>query len=156
MLLSYQRPHIAVDPRTSRVTGVFWAPPFEGPLMGACAQTVGDYYEAYRVLDRAIREAPSWNARMAVGEMLVFNNRRMLHGRKGFELCGGVRHLRGGYVNIDEFANTYNLLRRAHHAAAAGESSAPALGNQDWASGPIELPPLEHARPAGRFRPVNR
>ena len=75
---------------------------------------------------------------MQPGEMLVFNNRRMLHGRAAFEAAaGGGRHLRGGYVNIDEYANALNLLRRAFGAEGAAYA---ALGNQDWATGPIDLP----------------
>ena len=69
--------------------------------------------------------------------MLVFNNRRMLHGRRGFtQRAGAVRHLRGCYVNIDEYANALNLLRRAHEPDEVGT----AIGNQDWATGVIELP----------------
>ena len=141
VLLSYQRPHFAVDPRTARLTGVFWSPPFEGPLRGVSPAQVEAYYSAYRVLHEAIDAAPRWEARMDEGEMLVFNNRRMLHGRRAFEAplasTDGARHLRGGYVNIDEFANAYNLLRRKH---GGGGGSAPAIGNQDWASGAIDLP----------------
>ena len=50
----------------------------------------------------------------------------------------GVRHLRGCYVNIDEFANRFNLLRRKYVPGAGGASSADPplpLGNQDWALG---------------------
>ena len=80
--------------------------------------------------------------------MLVFNNRRMLHGRRGFtQRAGAVRHLRGCYVNIDEFANRLNLLRRRH--ATEDERSPPRatrahLGNQDWAGTcDLGLPPRE-------------
>ena len=69
--------------------------------------------------------------RLRPGEMLVFNNRRMLHGRRGFSQRGAARrHLRGCYVNIDEFANRFNLLRR-RHAAAPNAPRCP-IGNQDW------------------------
>ena len=40
----------------------------------------------------AIEAAPRWEHRMVPGELLVFNNRRMLHGRHAFEMRrGGVR-----------------------------------------------------------------
>ena len=69
--------------------------------------------------------------------MLVFNNRRMLHGRHAFESRGnGGRWFRGCYVNIDEFSNRFNLLDR-RHGAADGRSSH--LGNQDWACGSVML-----------------
>ena len=153
VLLSYQRPHLAVDPRTRRLTGVFWSPPFEGPLRGLDPQTVGAYYDAYRQLHAAIDAAPRAELRLREGDMLVFNNRRMLHGRAAFSGgADGARHLRGGYVNIDEFANAYNLLRRAHggggraHEHGSGDHAPTALlGNQDWASEPIELPRLSAA-----------
>ena len=147
VLLSYQRPHLAVDPRTRRLTGVFWSPPFEGPLRGIAPDAVGAYYDAYKKLHAAIEAAPRWELRLREGEMLVFNNRRMLHGRAAFSGgADGARHLRGGYVNIDEFANAYNLLRRAHgtgRGARCDDGYRTPLGNQDWASGPIELPQAE-------------
>ena len=71
----------------------------------------------------------------------------MSHGRRGFSQRGAARrHLRGCYVNIDEFANAYNLLRRAHgtgRGARCDDGYRTPLGNQDWASGPIELPQAE-------------
>ena len=81
-------------------------------------------------------------ARLEVGDMIVFNNRRMLHGRAAFAggAADGARHMRGGYVNIDEFANTYNLLRRKH---AAEGGAPPHLANQDWAAGTVRLPAEE-------------
>ena len=64
------------------------------------------YYEAYRHLHRRIEAAAAIEHRLQPGEMAVFNNRRMLHGRQGFRQHGVARrHLRGCYVNIDEFAN---------------------------------------------------
>ena len=84
--------------------------------------------------------------------MLVFNNRRMLHGRGAFSGAdgGGGRWLRGCYVSIDEFANRYNLLERRNSAAAgAGQQPSGAehvaahLGNQDWARGYTTLPPAQ-------------
>lgn len=145
VLLSYQRPHLAVDPRDQRLTGVFWSPPFEGPVRGFTPSEVDAYYAAYAALHAAIDAAPKWEGRMQPGEMLVFNNRRMLHGRQAFEAtAGGGRHLRGGYVNIDEFANARNLLRREY--ADGDEEGAAPLGNQDWATVPIELPSEQSSR----------
>ena len=40
---------------------------------------------------------------MEPGQLVCFNNRRILHGRNEFSLNGGVRHLQGCYTNIDEF-----------------------------------------------------
>jgi hypothetical protein len=58
VLLSYQRPHFAIEPHTRRLTGVFWSPPFEGPLRGLSPDQTTRYYSAYRLLDHAIANAP--------------------------------------------------------------------------------------------------
>ena len=42
--------------------------------------------------------------RLNPGEVACFNNRRVLHGRNGFENTKkAVRHFQGCYLNIDEF-----------------------------------------------------
>jgi alpha-ketoglutarate-dependent taurine dioxygenase len=129
VLMSYRRPHLALS-ASAELVGVFWSPPFEGPLLAPPAD-VPRYYAAYRRLHESIEAAPAVEHRLRPGEMLVFNNRRMLHGRRGFSQRGAARrHLRGCYVNIDEFANRFNLLRR-RHAAAPNAPRCP-IGNQDW------------------------
>jgi len=147
VLLSYRRPHISLDPQTRAIVGVFWSPPFEGPLDTTTLppHAVGEYYAAYKVFAEAIEAAPRYEARLATGEMLVFNNRRMLHGRRAFtSRTGGRRHLRGGYVNIDEFANRYNLLRRAFSEGSEAARSV-RLGNQDRSARTTVLPLVDDA-----------
>ena len=88
----------------------------------------------------------TWERRLRPGEMLVFNNRRMLHGRTEIvppAVGSGSRWLRGCYVNIDEFANRYNQLRARH--ASGAEPHMQHLGNQDWAEKPCSLPAEEAA-----------
>jgi len=147
VLMSYQRPHITVDTKGGRVIGVFWSPPFEGPLQ-LPAHDVAEYYAAYRALSNAIDEARVWQLRMEPGDMLVFNNRRMLHGRLGFDsTSGGSRHLRGCYVNIDEFANRFNLMDRRFGGAA--DAVRQPLGNQDHALRAVGLPARCHESGGG-------
>ena len=51
------------------------------------------YYEAYRVFAALINDCPDRvEFRLRPGEMVVFNNRRMLHGRKAFSVGEGSRH----------------------------------------------------------------
>jgi alpha-ketoglutarate-dependent taurine dioxygenase len=134
----YYRPHICHDSFGS-ITSVHWSPPFEGPLALA-SQDVEDYYLAYAafecMLDNslpprthlpipdALRNALSdyangytWEQRLNPGEVLVFNNQRMVHGRRGFEMVDGAegpadRHLAGCYTNMEDTLNQYRLLRR--------------------------------------------
>lgn len=53
--------------------------------------------------------------RLKPGDTMVFNNRRMLHGRSAFIASSpsSNRILHGCYINIDEFASRYQHLCRA-------------------------------------------
>eukprot|EP00731_Ephydatia_muelleri_P027775 Em0019g648a len=107
----YRRPHITVN-RHRKVIGFFWAPVFEGPLV-ASKEDVDQYYKAYSCLSELFQNSTlKIQHRLTVGELLVFNNRRVLHGRNAFTLNGGIRHLQGAYVNIDEFKSTFEFLSR--------------------------------------------
>jgi gamma-butyrobetaine dioxygenase len=150
----YRRPHIKLSSARSGtgsdpiIVSVHWSPPFEGPLMIA-PQMVRDYYVAYcafeRMLDSSIpsdcRMLPmlekskedqfidyantyTWELRLSQGEMLIFNNLRMLHGRRAFSIDKskvGMRHLMGCYTNIDDTLNEYRVLRRRHASRVQGE-----------------------------------
>jgi gamma-butyrobetaine dioxygenase len=45
--------------------------------------------------------------------MVVFDNRRILHGREAFNPASGLRHLQGCYVDRGEFESRLRLLGRA-------------------------------------------
>lgn len=46
------------------------------------------------------------------GEMVVFDNRRVLHGREAFDPQTGARHLHGCYVDRGEFESRLRVLSR--------------------------------------------
>ena len=48
--------------------------------------------------------------RLNPGEVMCFNNRRMLHGRNGFTSSNGSRHFQGCYINTDEFKSKLRAL----------------------------------------------
>ena len=73
----------------------------------------------------------TWEKRLDEGEILVFNNRRMLHGRNGFTMVNsnnnnnndnkkggeggkkmGKRHLVGCYTNMEDTLSRYRVLMR--------------------------------------------
>jgi len=73
-----------------------------------------DYYLAYRDLMGRMRQAKyRMQYRLKAGEMVVFDNRRVLHGRTEFEPTGH-RHLRGCYVDRTEFQSRLRVLARQH------------------------------------------
>ncbi|XP_071962888.1 gamma-butyrobetaine dioxygenase-like [Antedon mediterranea] len=122
----YQRSHINVHPVTKHVTAVTWSPQFEGALH-VDEDEVVPYYRAYRRLAELLKKSNfKKELQLHPGQCLVFNNRRVLHGRREFQLNGGKRHLRGCYVNIDEFKN---VVQVEHLKQGTGEL-ARRVGNQ--------------------------
>ncbi|KAJ7388315.1 hypothetical protein OS493_038574 [Desmophyllum pertusum] len=106
--LVYKRPHIVLNPE-KEIVAVNWSPPFEGPPL-VPEEDVEPYFKAYRIFSKLLRESPiQKSVRIQPGDLACFNNRRILHGRKSFNLNGGVRFLKGAYVNIDEFRNTFQV-----------------------------------------------
>jgi gamma-butyrobetaine dioxygenase len=78
------------------------------------------YYRARRSFDRLLR-SPEFEVRfrLAPGELLMMDNRRLLHGRTGFDPGEGARHLQGCYIDIDGPRSLYRVLRRRLRAAEA-------------------------------------
>ncbi|XP_047487532.1 gamma-butyrobetaine dioxygenase-like [Penaeus chinensis] len=48
--------------------------------------------------------------KMLEGDIIVFDNNRVLHGRKGFQMTGGERHLEGCYWDWDEVRSRRRVL----------------------------------------------
>ena len=62
-----------------------------------------DYYQAYRKFMAATRDpADTMAFKLDAGEMVVFDNRRVLHGRQTFDPATGHRLLRGFYIDRGE------------------------------------------------------
>lgn len=144
----YSRPHIVMGDM-GQVVAVHWSPPFEGPQLEIPQDQVEEYIVAYAAFERLLDDqlfasSPlsssallpqqldenlsqyahnyTWERSLEPGNMLVFNNQRMLHGRRGFNLLESNsveedeneihRHLAGCYTNIDDTINTYRMLLR--------------------------------------------
>ncbi|KAM7437880.1 hypothetical protein ABFA07_012538 [Porites harrisoni] len=107
--LVYRRPHVVLNP-DNEIVAVNWSPAFEGPLFVPEAD-VEPYFKAYRRFTKLLDESPiKKTVTMQPGDLICFNNRRVLHGRNSLKLNGGVRFLKGCYVNIDEFRNTFQVM----------------------------------------------
>jgi len=125
----YRRPHIITEPEGGRIVGITWAPAFEGAL-DVPEDDIEPYYEAYATFARLLDgSATRLERRLQPGDMVCFNNRRVLHARHAFQLNGGVRHLRGCYVNIDEFKSRLYVLAIQ---AGAERVSVRHVFNQCW------------------------
>ncbi len=71
------------------------------------------YYRARREFDHRLR-APDFEIRflLKAGDLVMFDNCRLLHGRTAFDPAEGLRHLQGAYIDIDGPRSLYRVLRR--------------------------------------------
>ena len=72
---------------------------------------------AYRAIRRFTRYAqnPTYQMvfRYEAGDLLAFDNRRVLHGRRGYNADGGQRFIEGIYADRDDLYSKIRVLRRA-------------------------------------------
>jgi len=76
------------------------------------------FYAAYRELMLRIRSA-TYNIEYVLenGEMVIFDNQRVLHGRTAFDPSTGERHLRGYYIEHNEINSRIRMLDKQISAA---------------------------------------
>ncbi|WP_016855604.1 TauD/TfdA family dioxygenase [Halomonas smyrnensis] len=84
-----------------------------GPLQTAF-EDVEPAYEALMTLQRLLRD-PAFAIRFtyAPGDLVIFDNRRLLHARDAFEGDSGHRWLQGCYMERDEIRSRYRMVQRA-------------------------------------------
>jgi alpha-ketoglutarate-dependent taurine dioxygenase len=72
------------------------------------------FYAAYRRFGELLRErAFQLTTRLAEGDLVLFDNQRILHGRTGFASARHPRHLRGCYLTRDSVYSQAALLQRS-------------------------------------------
>jgi gamma-butyrobetaine dioxygenase len=72
-----------------------------------------EYYQAYQTLMREIRkEQYALKLKLKAGEMMIFDNKRVLHGRNSFDPATGDRHLRGYYIDHSEVDSKIRMLEK--------------------------------------------
>ena len=97
-----QRPLFSLG-YNGEVVDAVWAPEIEG-VLNAPHHLVEPYYKARWKFANFLKDYPTKLVHLLTpGDVLCFNNHRMLHSRKEFSLNGGERHLQGCYVNLDDF-----------------------------------------------------
>jgi gamma-butyrobetaine dioxygenase len=72
------------------------------------------FYYARRLLDGMLKsEKFERRFRLDDGDLMMFDNRRLLHGRTGFDPRTGLRHLQGCYIDADGPRSRYRVLHRS-------------------------------------------
>jgi gamma-butyrobetaine dioxygenase len=76
-------------------------------------QELAAYFRARKALDHLLR-SPKFELRflLQAGDLMMMDNRRLLHGRTAFDPREGLRHLQGCYIDIDAPRSMYRVLRR--------------------------------------------
>jgi gamma-butyrobetaine dioxygenase len=83
-----------------------------GPLR-LSADECRSFYAAYRHFGELLRqERFQVRTLLGNGDVVVFDNRRTLHGRTGFASAKHPRHVRGCYLTRDSVYSETALLRR--------------------------------------------
>jgi gamma-butyrobetaine dioxygenase len=80
------------------------------------------YFRARKAFDHLLR-SPQFEVRFLLepGDLMMMDNRRLLHGRTAFDPREGLRHLQGCYIDLDGPRSLYRVLRRR-----LGSSESPA------------------------------
>ncbi|KAK2057004.1 TfdA family taurine catabolism dioxygenase TauD [Colletotrichum caudatum] len=97
---------------------VWWSPPFQAPFpvheTPAQAAAWPRWLDAARAFQAVLQDPPSvYQYKLRPGECVLFDNRRVLHGRRAFDTGSGRRWLKGTYVADEDFRSTLRGIPRA-------------------------------------------
>ncbi len=75
-------------------------------------ETMEAYYEAFRAFGELLEDpANKITFKLGPGDLMIFDNQRILHGRIGYQ-AGGERHLQGCYADMDSLLSKLAVLER--------------------------------------------
>lgn len=119
-----QRPLLSVYgdgiERPNALSGVWWSPPFQAPSKGA-SMDMATWIPPARLFEELINhESAVYTQKMEPGECVLFDNRRVLHGRTAFDAAGGSRWLRGAYIDKEDYFSRMSYVPRDQAVAARG------------------------------------
>ncbi|KAK6072741.1 TfdA family Taurine catabolism dioxygenase TauD [Seiridium cupressi] len=120
---------------------VFWSPPFQCPEQPSRWSTSGSKHYAIWMkaakIFRRLLEDEQWlyEYKLKPGQCVIFDNLRVLHGRRKFDTSSGSRWLKGAYISRDEWMS--KTLTLAEEITAATKNRVPSKLNQaqklsDW------------------------
>jgi gamma-butyrobetaine dioxygenase len=103
-----------------RMTGVHYSPRLDYlPLLDG--DTTRRFQRARRRLSELFADSRfELRFPLRAGELMMFNNSRVLHGRTAYDPNEGHRHLQGCYIDLDGPRSLYRTLGRRLRAVAPG------------------------------------
>ena len=110
-ILENYRPLISVDAE-GRLRSVAYSNRTEFSRPGSMAE-MSAYYAARHLFASLIyAEEMTLEFKLAPGEMAIFDNYRVLHGRRAFDTAQGERHMRQAYMDRDIVSSRQRVLMR--------------------------------------------
>jgi gamma-butyrobetaine dioxygenase len=118
-----RRPIVQRD-AAGRMTGVHYSPRLDYlPLLDAA--TTRRFQRARRRLSELFADARfELKFPLGAGELMMFNNSRVLHGRTAYDPNEGHRHLQGCYIDLDGPRSLYRTLSRRLESQDSGSPQA--------------------------------
>ncbi|CAG8442413.1 9911_t:CDS:1 [Cetraspora pellucida] len=114
--MHYNRPMIEFD-HFNNTFCVNYSPPFQGPIESLLDKNENEIFKFYQAYNRfcLFIEDPNlkFNIKLKPSEMVIFMNRRVLHGRTSFNPQSGERYLIGAYLELCEFKDKLRVLMRS-------------------------------------------
>ncbi|KAJ8109381.1 hypothetical protein ONZ43_g6153 [Nemania bipapillata] len=100
-----------------RNRGLWWSPPFQSPVQPDMLTTEGaglwaKWHAAVTKLKQVLEDPNgTYEFKMTPGDCVIFDNRRILHGRRAFNTSSGERWLKGTYVDNDSYMSRLRTLK---------------------------------------------
>ena len=116
-LRRFTRPTIA-EGDNNRFMHLYYSPPWRGH-MHMDLDDVEVFYAAYQALVQMVEDTPAVRVHLTPGTAVVFNNRRILHGRTAYAGSKVRRHLQGCYVDEEAWRSKWRVMRKAAKGADA-------------------------------------
>ena len=106
------RPMIELDDE-GRFVAVHVSPRLDYAPLRSPAE-LSAFYRARKVFDAMLRSKRfEIEFKLDDGDLVMFDNQRLMHGRTSFDASEGLRHLQGCYIDIDGPRSLYRVLTRA-------------------------------------------
>ena len=100
------------EPKT--IANVNYSPPFQATLAFPTDEQqrlVDPIVALWREFASKVEDEENlYEYRLQEGECVIFNNRRVLHGRRQFDTSAGERWLKGCYIDTDVFMSRFRVL----------------------------------------------
>ncbi|TQI33209.1 gamma-butyrobetaine hydroxylase [Pseudomonas aeruginosa] len=113
------RPMISTD-HDGNTLGVHYSPRLDSLPLLSGSETVAFHRARKRLAELFNHPDYELRFRLAAGELMLFDNSRVLHGRTSYDPSEGHRHLQGCYIDLDGPRERFSeIVKRAQRSSEA-------------------------------------